>query len=88
MKIEDLQYPFTPKEFVQQIAPDKIQSFFIQPLYQEMLLNRCEGEAFSHTKKMLLNLSFHVQSRLIKLVVALLILGFQLLILSICSITT
>ena len=77
VKIEDLQYPFTPKEFVQQIAPDKIQSFFIQPLYQEMLLNRCEkGEAFSHTQKNAVKfIIWCIQSRLIKLVAGLLILG-------------
>tara|TARA_B110000008_G_C16959058_1_gene559391 strand:+ start:1548 stop:2555 length:1008 start_codon:yes stop_codon:yes gene_type:complete len=75
--VKHLQYPFTPEEFVKQIAPDKIQSYFIQPLYQEMLLNRCEkGVAFSHTQKDVVKfIIWCIQSKFIKLVAGLLIFG-------------
>ena len=54
VKIEDLQYPFTPKEFVQQIAPDGIQKFYIQPLYITMIkegLQKFDALKHNHTFK-------------------------------------
>ena len=42
--VKHLQYPFTPEEFVKQIAPDKIQSPVIRPLYVSMLEKGLEKE--------------------------------------------
>lgn len=42
--VKHLQYPFTPEEFVKQIAPDKIQSPVIRPLYESMLEKSLEKE--------------------------------------------